>query len=121
MIVAWTNADCAVFVSLHGPLAGSVAVIRYGVARPRAVSGFGGTTRVQFAFGSACVPPDGDGHAVGLALGSCDPVPPDVLALGAGESVPAGALALGMPAVSEGFAVGESAGGLLGAGSLGAG
>jgi hypothetical protein len=102
MIVAWTKADWAVFASLQGPAAGLVAVIRYGVASPAALSGLAGTMSVQSAFGSAGAPPDGDGQDVGLSLGAALPealvealgMPADELALG----IPADELALGIPA-----------------------
>src|ERR1700730_2821474 len=52
-IAACTNADCAVFDSLHPPKAGFVAVSWYGVASPAAVSAFLGTISVQSGFGVA--------------------------------------------------------------------
>src|SRR2546426_6244825 len=70
MTVAWTKADCAAFDSLHWPFAGSVAVSRYGVASPLALSGSAGTIRVQSGFGSAsCPPPVGEGHELGSSDG----------------------------------------------------
>src|SRR5689334_1810352 len=51
MIAASTNADWSALASLHGPAAGSVAFSRYGVARPAAEVGFGGTVIVQLRFG----------------------------------------------------------------------
>src|SRR5882672_6621161 len=52
-MAACTNADCAVFDSLHGPSPRSVAVSLYGVASPLALSGSGGMISVQLAFGTA--------------------------------------------------------------------
>src|SRR5690242_4006599 len=51
-IAACTNADCAEFDWLQGPMVGSVAVSSYGVARPAALSGFCGTINVQLVLGS---------------------------------------------------------------------
>lgn len=52
-IVASTNADWPSFASSQAPPAGSVAVSWYGVARPLALNGFGGTISEQSGFGSA--------------------------------------------------------------------
>src|SRR3569833_446384 len=52
-IAACTNADCAVFDSLHPPRPGAVAVSWYGVARPLALSGSGGMINVQLGLGTA--------------------------------------------------------------------
>src|ERR1700733_3480741 len=60
MIAPWTKAAWPSLSSWHGPAAGSVAVSRYGVARPSGVSGFSGTMRVQFgsvAAAGAAAPP----------------------------------------------------------------
>src|SRR6201999_584781 len=50
---ACTNADCAVFDSLHAPWPGSVAVSWYGVANPLALSGSAGMINVQLGLGTA--------------------------------------------------------------------
>src|SRR5690349_5286014 len=60
MIAASTNAAWSALASLHGPAAGSVALSRYGVARPAGEVGLGGTMIVQFRFGL----PGGDAPAV---------------------------------------------------------
>src|SRR5689334_5406269 len=53
MIAASTNADWSALASLQGPAAGSVALSRYGVARPAAEVALGGTISVQLRFGLA--------------------------------------------------------------------
>src|SRR5690242_14149955 len=66
-IAACTNADCAVFDSLQGPMAGSVAVSSYGVARPLALSASLGTISVQLVLGSA----GGAGRPAAWAAAPC--------------------------------------------------
>src|SRR2546421_10906061 len=72
-MAASTDAAWAARDSWHAPLRRSVATSWYGVARPLALSGSAGTTRVQFGFGSAF-----GGGAGGRALvaASTAPAPP---------------------------------------------
>src|SRR5689334_7394458 len=66
-IAACTNADCAEFDSLQGPMPGSVAVNWYGVASPVALNGSFGTINVQLVLGVA----GGGGRPAAWAAASC--------------------------------------------------
>ncbi|GAA0338343.1 hypothetical protein GCM10010151_29970 [Actinoallomurus spadix] len=111
------------FASLHGPIAAFVAVSRYGVARPRALSGSAGTMSVQFVFGSAAgAPPPvvvvGLGQELGVAPGLfrfAGAALPEA-ALGAGIAVPAEPLALGRTAPADGCASAPADGCVLASG-----
>src|SRR5947209_1331236 len=52
-MLASTNAAWSGLASWHAPLRRSLATSWYGVARPWAVNGLSGTTRLQFGFGAA--------------------------------------------------------------------
>src|SRR5947209_7388884 len=80
-MVAWTNADWPVFASWQGPILRLVAVNWYGVARPLALNGSGGTMSVQlgltaaaaagWAFAAAAL---ADADAAGLAPAALFPL-----------------------------------------------